>query len=64
MPFQFQIIEFEYDFSSFSWNEGIVIGLFLIAVLLWITRDLDGMLGGGWSVLFRSECVSIVDRFF
>ena len=58
MHFQRRRIQFQ---SSFSWNEGIVIGMFLIAVLLWITRDLDGTLGGGWSVLFRSEYVSILD---
>ncbi len=48
------------DFLIFRWNELVVIGLFFIAVILWITRDL-GTGHGGWSVLFRSEYVTIVN---
>ncbi|CAF4966390.1 unnamed protein product, partial [Rotaria socialis] len=42
--------------GSMSWQEGTIIILFFILLILWVTRDFSNI--NGWSVLFRKEYVT------
>lgn len=53
-----KVIKRQYnELGRLGWNEIMVIVLFLLAIILWSTRDL-GNGTGGWSILFRAKYVT------
>lgn len=51
------ILKQQYDaLGPMNWQQGTIIVLFTILVILWITRDFSHI--GGWSILFRKGYVT------
>ena len=43
------------ELGPLSWQESIIAILFVVAVLLWVTRDFSSF--PGWDILFRKKYV-------